>query len=325
MKKLVLHLGAHRCGSTAIQSLLRREHTALAGEGIGVFLRADMETGGFDLRRLHRYRSLNPVWRSKLTKTARAVEMMQQQTLVVSEENIMGTMPAVRSSQFYPHFSSLVQSLVKLSQLMREPLTIAPRLVVRRQDHYLESVYAFRVARGLAVGFDDFVKAATRTRISWLKLVRSFDGVPSSIELSVGILEAWPKPTAGAKALEFLIGDNTIDLSQRRLTGNTRRSALELGFMLAMNRAKIDWRGADWMDDVLGNLQADGGGKTAAEYALKESLNAAAYKRFERYYSSADKLGFDDQQRGLFIESYREENKQFLQMDIVRSPVSVWS
>ncbi len=324
MKKLVLHLGAHRCGSTAIQSLLRREHTALAGEGIGVFLRADMAAGGFDLRRLHRYRSLNPVWRSKLTKTARSIEGMQQQTLVVSEENIMGTMPAVRSSQFYPHFSSLVQSLVKLAELMREPLTIAPRLVVRRQDHYLESVYAFRVARGLAMGFDDFIKAATRTRISWLELVRAFDGAPPSIAPSVGILEAWPKPTAGAEALEFLIGDNTIKLSQRRLTGNTRSSAAELGFMLAMNRAKIGWRGADWVNDVLGHLQSGVSGEIEAEYALKQAVSAAVFKRFDRHYSSANKLGFDDNERAVFLANYSEENKELLAMPIVSSKADVW-
>ncbi len=325
MKKLVLHLGAHRCGSTAIQSLLRREQTALAGEGIGVFLRADMVDGGFDLRRLHRYRRLNPVWRSKLTRTARSIEKMQQQTLLVSEENIMGTMPAVRSSRFYPHFSNLVQSLVKLAALMREPLTIAPRLVVRRQDHYLESVYAFRVSRGMALGFDDFIKAATQTRISWLALVRAFDGVPPSIMPSVGILEAWPKPTAAAQALEFLIGENPIELSKPRLTGNTRSSALKLGFMLAMNRANIGWRGAVWADDVFGGLQSSVSGEAEAEYILKQTVGAAAFKRFSSQYSSANKLGFEDRDRSLFVESYREENRQFLQLDMVSSDGSVWS
>jgi len=325
MKKLVLHLGAHRCGSTAIQSLLRREQTGLAGEGIAVFLRADMVAGGFDLRRLHRYRSLSPLWRSKLTQTARALEAMQQQTLVVSEENIMGTMPAVRSNRFYPHFSSLVQSLVKLAALMREPLTIAPRLVVRRQDHYLESVYAFRVSRGMAVGFDDFVKAATRTRISWLELARAFDGAPSSIAPAIGILEAWPKPTAAAQALQFLIGDNAIKLSQLRLTGNIRRSAAELALMLAMNRAKIDWRGEGWAMDALSAAQTDGHDKTEALYAVKQAVKAAAFKRFEVQYSGAEKLCFADRERGFFVESYSEENKQFLQMDMVSSDASVWS
>lgn len=325
MKKLVLHLGAHRCGSTAIQSLLHREQTGLAHEGIGVFLRAEMAVGGFDLRRLHRYRSLSPIWRAKLVRTARAIEAMQQQTLVVSEENIMGTMPAVRSNRFYPHFSSLVQSLVKLAELVREPLTIAPRLVVRRQDHYLESVYAFRVSRGMAMGFDDFIKAATRTRISWLGLVKAFDGVPSSVVPAVGILEAWPKPTAAAQALQFLIGDNAIGLSQPRLTGNIRRSAIELGFMLAMNRAKIDWRATDWVEGALAAVQTDGHDKAEALYVLKEAVKATAFKRFESHYSNTEKLCFGDHERGLFIESYSEENKQFFQMDMVSSDASVWS
>lgn len=324
MKKLVLHLGAHRCGSTAIQSLLRREHDALTGAGVGVFLRADMTTGGFDLRRLHRYRRANPIWRAKLQKTARAIEAIPQQVLVVSEENIMGTMPAVRSNSFYPHFANLVQSLVKLASLSREPLTIAPKLVVRRQDHYLESVYAFRVSRGLALGFDDFVKTATRTRISWLGLAKAFDGVPSSVLPSVGILEAWPKPTAAAQALAFLIGDNRIELSQSRLTGNTRRTPTDLRLMLAMNRAKIDWRDAAWEPDIFGGAKDEGGLEDGAIGMLRTCLSAVELQRFQEHYRQTEKLIFTSDERTAFLAGYSQENEELMAMPIVNGPMGVW-
>jgi len=321
MKKLVLHLGAHRCGSTAIQTLLRREHDVLEGAGVGVFLRADMIAGGFDLRRLHRYRRANPLWCSKLAKTARAIEAMPQQTLIVSEENIMGTMPGVRSNRFYPHFSNLVQSLVKLSELGEEPLLIAPRVVVRRQDHYLESVYAFRVSRGLSASFDEFIKATTRTRISWLGLSRAFDEVTPSISPAFALLEGWPKPTAADQAMSFLIGKNSLELSQPRLTGNIRRSAFELRLILAMNRAGIDWRGAHWREDLLNTPSDDA---PEALTLLKQHLSAEQFQRFEGHYSQPFKLGFDDGERAAFVESYREENSEFLRGDIVRSDASVW-
>lgn len=321
MKKLVLHLGAHRCGSTAIQTLLRREHDVLEGADIRVFLRADMIAGGFDLRRLHRYRRGNLLWRSKLAKTARAIEAMPQQTLIVSEENIMGTMPGVRSNRFYPHFFNLVQSLVKLSELGKKPLLIAPRIVVRRQDHYLESVYAFRVSRGLSASFDAFIKAATRTRISWLGLSKAFDATPPSISPAFALLEGWPKPTAADQAMTFLIGENSLELSQPRLTGNIRRSAFELKLMLAMNRAGIDWRGAPWKEHLL-NTPPDN--EAEALRLLKQHLSAEQFQRFEGHYSQLFKLGFDDGERAAFVEGYREENSQFLRGDFVQSDASVW-
>ncbi len=324
MKKLVLHLGAHRCGSTAIQSLLRREHNALGGEGIGVFLRADMAAGGFDLRRLHRFRRANPVWRAKLQKTARALEAMQQQTVLVSEENIMGTMPAVRSNRFYPHFSNLVQSLVKLAELSREPLTIAPRLVVCRQDHYLESVYAFRVSRGLTLGFDEFIKTATRTRISWLRLAKAFDGAPSSVLPSIAVLEAWPKPTAAAQALAFLIGDNTIELSQSRLTGNTRQSSADLGLMFALNRSRINWRDAAWQQDVFGGPKGEEALGDSAIAGLRTYLSAIEFQRFHEHYGQSAKLTFTRDERTAFLAGYRQENEELMAMSTVKSPMGVW-
>lgn len=318
MKKLVLHLGVHRCGSTAVQSLLRREHEALMQADVGVFLRTDMVAGGFDLRRLHRYRRANPLWRAKLKKTAQSIEGMPQQTIVVSEENIMGTMPGVRSNQFYPHFPNLVQSLVKLTQLTRDPLMIAPRVVVRRQDHYLESVYAFRVSRGLAVGFDDFVKVATRKRISWLGLAEAFRDVPPSIQPAFALLEAWPKPTAAAQALAFLLGDNALELSQPRLTGNTRRTAKELKSMLAMNRANIRWRGAAWENQI----KAEDDIQTME--TVKQNVSADEFQNFEEQYAAPSKFGFNDQERADFVESYRAENEQFLALDMVLGDADVW-
>lgn len=318
MKKLVLHLGAHRCGSTAIQTLLRRENDALKQASIGVFLRADMTAGGFDLRRLHRYRHANPLWRSKLKKTARSIEAMPEQTLIVSEENIMGTMPGVRGNQFYPYFSNLVQSLAKLAELTKEPMTIAPRLVVRRQDYYLESVYAFRVSRGLTVGFDDFVNAATRTRISWLGLADAFGDVASSIRPEFALLEAWPKATAAALALDFLIGENVLELSQTRLTGNTRRTVQELTFMLAMSRAHIHWRDTAWHSQI----KIDDNEQMLD--VVKQNVSAEEFQNFGAHYVAPSKFGFDDAERASFVQSYRAENEQFLALPIVEGTLTDW-
>lgn len=326
LKKLIIHMGAHRCGSTAIQSLLRREQQQLQEAGIRVHLRADMVAGGFDLRRLHRFQLWNPFWQAKLKQTAASLEAMPHKVLLASEENLMGTMPAVRGSGFYPHFDRLVRSLVRLASITNNNLQIAPRLVVRRQDHYLESVYAFRVSRGFTQDFDAFIRSVTRKPISWLKLSQSLQDLPEVISPRIALLEAWPKPNAADKALEFLVGPTDVALSTHRLTGNTRYSQAGLRFILALNQAAIDWRNADWKRDVFDLVDIykdDPEGNIA--YAIKDRVSAASYRRFERHYCPTGKLGFAEGERQQFLKRYHEENQQFLALPIVESPPDAWA
>ncbi len=326
MKKLVLHLGAHRCGSTAVQTLLRRESKALADAGVRVFLRNDMVAGKLDLRRLHRFRALNPLWRSKLKKTAAFIEATPERILIASEENLMGTMPAVRGHGFYPHFDKLGRSLVCLSDLMRGTVSIEPRLVVRRQDRYLESVYAFRVARGLSLDFDDYIRAVTRTRVSWLRLVNVLERLNAPITPKVALIEAWPKPMAADMALEFLLGENEIELSSHRLTGNTRHSAVQLRTFLALNQAKVSCSAPGQRGSV-SELLATPGKEPEKDifHALRDQLTTREYQRFEERYSSDAKLTFDEAERTAFLESYREENERLLSMEMVTAPRGAWS
>lgn len=319
MKKLVIHMGAHRCGSTAIQSMLRRELVPLANQGIRVHLRADMAARGMDFRRLHRYRSMNPLWQAKLQDIATRLAAMTEDMLLASEENLMGTMPAVRGHGFYPHFDQLVRGLAKLDAMTGNTIQIAPRLVVRRQDHYLESVYAFRVSRGLTKTFDTFLASVGGTSISWLRLAKLLAALPGTCVPSVAILETWPKPSAANKALEFLIGPNDVPLSARRLTGNTRYSSAQLRFILALNQAKIVWQDAGWREGVVGSHAGDG-----ALQKLKDCISASEYARFLQQYSPEAKIGFSDTERAQFLADYAQKNQEFFSLPIVCADAGIW-
>ncbi len=319
MKKLVIHMGAHRCGSTAIQSMLRRERATLADNGVRVHLRADMAERGMDFRRLHRYRSVNPLWHAKLQDIASRLAAVTEDTLLASEENLMGTMPAVRGNGFYPHFDRLVRGLAKLDATTGKIIQIAPRLVVRRQDNYLESVYAFRVSRGLTKTFDTFLASVDGKSISWLRLAKLLAALPQTIAPSIAILETWPKPSAADKALEFLIGPNDVALSTRRLTGNTRYSSQQLRLILALNQAKIAWQEAVWRDDVVGCQLVD-----EALQRLKDHVSSGAYARFEQHYVPDAKIGFSDTERGQFLAGYTRENQEFFSLPIVCAEAGVW-
>lgn len=326
MKKLVIHMGAHRCGSTAIQSLLRREQDQLLDRGVRVHLRADMVSGGIDLRRLHRYTLVNPSWQRKLKQISQSLCAMEHDVLLASEENLMGTMPAVRGHGFYPNFDRLIRALTRLDALVGDSVEIAPRLVVRRQDHYLESVYAFRVSRGFDRGFDSFVRTVTRSPISWLRLGQAMSRLPATVDPAIALLEAWPKPAAADKALDFLIGPNNVELSAHRLTGNTRYSSSGLRLILALNRAKIDWQNAAWKRDVfdLVDIYRDNPDADLA-YVVKHRLEARAFARFEKHYTPDGKLGFSSNERDALLAQYADENREFLNLPIVAGTTDSWA
>lgn len=319
-------MGAHRCGSTAIQSLLRREQDQLLDRGVRVYLRADMVSGDMDLRRLHRYMLVNPSWQRKLKQIAQSLCAMDHDVLLASEENLMGTMPAVRGHGFYPHFDRLIRALARLDVLVGGTVAIAPRLVVRRQDHYLESVYAFRVSRGFEKSFDSFVRTVTRSPISWLRLGQTMSRLPATMDPAIALLEAWPKPAAADKALDFLIGPSDVELSVHRLTGNTRYSSSGLRFILALNRAKVAWQNADWKRDVfdLVDIYRDDPEADLA-YAIKHRVGAREFARFESHYSPEAKLGFTSDERAAFLAQYADENREFLNLPVVTGTADSWA
>lgn len=329
MIHLVLHLGAHRCGSTAIQTLLTRERDALKNAGVAVVLREDMKNGVLDLRRLHRYRPYNPLWWLKLRRAANPGTFPQHTmtTTIISEENLMGTMPVVRGHGFYPHFEKLAQGILKLGTLAGDRFIVHPRLIARRQDRYLESVYAFRVSRGLPLSFDAFVRAATKTRISWLRLARALDSVSGEDVIpKVAVLEAWPKLSSAREALTFLEVSSSMELQSPRLTGNVRYSPNGLSLMLALNRAQINWLSQNRLTDVVQEIAAEPGLSLAGILnRCDERLSSKEMQALRDHLTESPKLGFDASERAALLADYAQENRHFLSMDMVQADTEIWN
>lgn len=322
MKTLIVHMGAHRCGSTAVQTMLARERTVLKQQGIGVQIRRDTGANRLDMRRLHRFSALNPLWHIKLKQAARQIPAFQEDTAIVSDENLMGTMPGVRGHGFYPHFEALVQALVQLKRNSGDTLTIAPRMIVRRQDHFLESVYAFRVSRGMTMGFDDFVRAARQTPLSWLRLAQTLQAASDRLSPKIAVIEGWPKPTAADKALAFLIGPGDLALSNHRLTGNSRYSATELRFMLALNRAGINWRKLDGVPEAMAGMANHEAAKGPGQ--LAGHLSRDQLQHLEARFSPVTKLQFSGAERRMFLSDYENENRLFFSLPLVVSGPESW-
>lgn len=144
---VVLHVGAHRTASTTFQKTLGANGAALAEAGIVYWGPKCTRSGLFDgligaPERLDAARRLAGLRRVALR--ARRAERAGARLLLVSEENVLGSMrAAVSGGGFYADAGPRVATVAEAFGAHR--LTIA--IAVRAQDAWWRSVGAFRAAR----------------------------------------------------------------------------------------------------------------------------------------------------------------------------------
>lgn len=319
MKKLILHLGAHRCGSTAIQNLLGGKRAELERLGVGLILRRDMKDGRFDIRRLHRFNSFNPFWHWRLKGLAEQIIRLPHQTILVSEENLIGTMPGVLDAGFYPYFGSMIKGLSALQRLLSRHCSIHPRIVVRRQDRFIESVYAFRVSRGLDVSFDAFLKQIQADQLSWAAMLNDIERVIPGVDSKFAVLEAWPRHEGAQKVLEFLSLPDVLGEKPQRLIGNARFDAERLRVLLAANQAGFNAHKGFGVNQLL-SLSVE-----EITHQIETVLSSNQLAVFRARLREQASLLFSDTARKIFLDQYHAENQKFLCHAQVDVDADVWS
>lgn len=201
MKKLIIHAGFHRCASTTVQDLLRRNRSAIEASGGALLLRENLAglLTGRQLRLLYRHAGGNTASRVRLALVSRMFRRMKADRILVSEELLLGLMPGVvPGTGFYPGFTPFLKAMSVLS----EQFDIHLRFIARRPDRFLESAYAFRVARGLRCSFPDFVASIGADNVRWLPLVQAAEKAGLAGQTRIGVLEALPP--SGDAVLQFL-------------------------------------------------------------------------------------------------------------------------
>lgn len=318
LKKLILHIGAHRCGSTAIQTMLDGLRRELKETSVSIVMRRDMECGILDFRRLHRFNRLNPMWIYRLWRLADDIKKSASRTIIVSEENIMGTMPGVLSSEFYPYFSKLISGFAFLAGQLTSEWEICPRLVVRRQDHYLESVYAFRVSRGLMLGFNDFLAQFDVSSLSWLPFLDQLSSLQDTCDVKIAAIETWRGDNAVNEAAQFLEIPHKPEMNLQRLRGNRRYDEKTLRLMLACNRAGVEGN----ID--LDKAQLHTGNPTAIIEQFGDRITSKQRSQLINELSDPLELGFSEFGRHSFMAAFKDQNNEFLNHDSVVSGSTVW-
>ncbi|TNE62378.1 MAG: hypothetical protein EP335_12350 [Alphaproteobacteria bacterium] len=323
MKQLIVHMGAHRCASSAVQALLRRNRATLEAAGVALFLRADMEEADarVDARGLFRASWRNPtaLWRAH--RFRQAVMALPHDRIVISEENLIGTMPGQYDGLFYPGFSRFLNALVPLGA----QLDLVPRMIVRRQDRFVQSAYAFRVAFGLAQAFPAFVKDLDLQGLSWLRLATGVDRTGLADRFRFQPLEAWPRAEAAARASAFLGLADVLPAADETLKGNASFPEDDLRLMLSLNRAglglDIMWR-REKLFRALRNRDGESDMDILQACGLK--LDRAARQALEGALASPPALTMDSDLRAWMVAHYRDENRAFLSHTTVAADPSLW-
>lgn len=233
MTDVIVHMGLHRTATTTLQKCLREVRDSL--KGTTVILREDMQKNKYlDMRRWHHTSGLSKIWLDmKLAeqKWAYGARSYGISSVIVSEENLVGTMPGHKHTAFYPSFDAFVTRLQRLD----EYVDVHPRLVVRRQDRFLESVYAFRVARGLTDDFPTFVGRLDCKDYDWGRFLEPLQGFGDKAQIAV--LENWQQDGGvAANALSFVRVSFGVT---RKGRGNRRFGDKALQLLLALNRVGL--------------------------------------------------------------------------------------
>jgi hypothetical protein len=146
---IILHVGAHRTGSTSFQHYLRGNRARLIATGTALWeprmLRSGVLAGLFTKPRMCNGRDLQHRAMGRVRLHAAQAERAGAQRLLVSDENMIGSPRAcMRAGAIYP---AIGERMARLDAAFQGKIT---RVVIstRAQDLWWSSVLAFGVGRG---------------------------------------------------------------------------------------------------------------------------------------------------------------------------------
>lgn len=169
---VILHVGAHRTGTTTLQSYLRQHRGALQTAGVEVWDPRRTRRGLFHGLRpgdavpqgdRARRRALGRIKVNLEEAANRGV-----QTLVISDENLIGSVREnLRTRRLYP---AIGERLARLYEALEGSLS-AVVISTRSQDRYWPSACAYGVARGHKLPGKDACKQMASSRRRWRDVI----------------------------------------------------------------------------------------------------------------------------------------------------------
>lgn len=165
---VILHIGAHRTGSTSFQQYLRANRTVLAADGIGFWGPWRTRKGmlhGVSERPQTAKQARHAVGRVKLNLAGADARGIRQ--LIVSDENLMGTARrSLRKARLYPDIG---ERMARIHSAF-EPVTRI-MVQVRTLDRWWGSAMSYLIPRGEAVPSAETLDAIASSDRSWRHVI----------------------------------------------------------------------------------------------------------------------------------------------------------
>ena len=323
-KQAIVHAGLHRCASTSIQNLLEALRPGIEASGTDLILRSDI-AGDPRLKHFRAIPRANSTglagwWRRN--RGGAALASFSRERLLISEEALLGTMPGFREMGFYPRQNQIWAAFAGWGAY-----EVHPRLVVRRQDTWLESVYAFLVARGTATGFDEFFKDAEPSHMRYTALLNTLDGFNLLGRTRIGVLEDWTERGTLKSALELF--DLTGNADDFHFQSHRRMPPHALPILVALNRTIGNVLGVKQqvaISSALAKLSPECRRQEIAA-ALESALPARIHGQIADILSAHDPalpITFTDEARTRWRTELTEDNRQFLSHPAVNMDAGIW-
>ncbi|MEX0312355.1 MAG: hypothetical protein AB3N17_19155 [Tateyamaria sp.] len=168
--KVVLHIGAHRTGTTSFQAYLRQNSPYLETERVGFWgpmrTRKGLFAGIQPVPGLGRHAAKRA--RGRIALQLDRAQTRGINTLIVSDENMLGTMR--RNTRSHSLYQDVGERMARFAAAFDGRIDTV-LLTVRALDHYWSSLCAYSVARGYAVpNCEKLSRIATSWR-SWRDVV----------------------------------------------------------------------------------------------------------------------------------------------------------
>lgn len=165
-KKLYIHIGTHKTGSTAIQKFLRENSQLLLKENI-VYLPIPRISRGL-MKITHLDSIIIDQSRKELFKSIKSKQKNSNTKFIWSFEGFSGN-----PYTGYNNTSIVAESIKKITQ----GLDVNIIIYLRRQDDFLESLYTQMIHQGESISFNSFVKKYSDNDFNWEELLLNYSQV----------------------------------------------------------------------------------------------------------------------------------------------------
>ncbi len=198
--RIKLHIGAHRTGTTSLQSALHKHRPNLSARGVGYWgpfaMRAKRFPGIFkdySVQSLlpERLEAVDSMVKTNTALLKQRLEYQRQlghEQIILSEENILGSIEKnTRMAQLYPHAAPRLEVFSRIFG----PYISRISLTIRSYDEYWRSMITYALSHGRALPNPRQLQAFADQPSRWLDVIKDIRIAFPNTDICVMPFEDW--------------------------------------------------------------------------------------------------------------------------------------